>query len=176
MRTVGGQAVCKLQWADAPLPSWVARAGCLSSFGKKTLSTLEKAAPPQAKARPAWNGQAVPAASGGKRWGHCLSLTFRCVFRRLSSPFHCLSTADRWAASGRPTGTVWYSAVRHCLCLSCFHCLRGQDTAFACRVSTAFAAKTLPLPLRHCLRGQDTAFASKTLPLPRGPSSGFGGG
>ena len=67
----------------------------------------------------------------------------------------------------------------------CFHCLRGQDTAFClvfslpywsrhclllC-VSTAFVAKTPPFALLpsalcfHCLRGQDTAFCF-VFPLP----------
>ena len=73
--------------------------------------------------------------------------------------------------------SVW-KAVRRCLCLVCCHCLRGQDTAFALCVATAFAAKTPPLPcvlplpsrLRHrlCLVCS-TAFAAKTLPLPCGP-------
>ena len=46
------------------------------------------------------------------------------------------------------------SRPRHCLCLVCFHCPRGQDTAFAVCVSTAFVARhCLCRVCFHCLRG-----------------------
>ena len=38
------------------------------------------------------------------------------------------------------------SRLRHCIFLACFHCLRGQDTAFALGFHYTFAAETLPLP------------------------------
>ena len=44
---------------------------------------------------------------------------------------------------------------------SCFHCLRGYKTPFLPCVSTAFVAKTRPLPRVSCLRGY-----IKTRPLP----------
>ena len=47
-----------------------------------------------------------------------------------------------------------------------FHCLLGQDTAFCLVCSTAFTAKTPPLPR------VSTAFVAKTLPLPCGHQIG----